>query len=81
MQLAILRRYFKNEDEARALVRELFVSSTDIEPGNLAGTISIHTHRMAFPVNDKAMAELLDELTEQEFCHPETGVKMVFALV
>jgi hypothetical protein len=81
VQLAILRRYLKNKDEARALVRELFVSSADIESDNLAGTISIHIHRMASQVNDKAIAALLGELTEQEFCHPETGVKMVFALV
>ena len=79
--VAILRRHLKNEDEARALVRELFVSSADIEPDNLAGTLTIRIHRMASPVHDKAIAALLGELTEQEFCHPETGAKMIFALV
>jgi len=67
VQLAILRRYLKNKDEARALVRELFVSSGDIEPDNSSGTLSIHIHRMASPVHDKAIAALLGELTEQEF--------------
>ena len=81
MQLAILCRYLKNEDEARALVRELFVSSADIEPDNSAEALSIHIHRMVSPVHDKAIAALLGELTEQEFCHPETGAKMIFALV
>jgi len=79
--VAILRRHLKNEDEARALVRELFVSSADIEPDSLAGTLTIHIHRMASPSHDKAIATLLGELTEQEFCHPETGAKMIFALV
>ncbi len=79
--VAILRRHLKNEDEARALVRELFVSSADIEPDNLAGTLTIRIHRMASPVHDKAIAALLGELTEQKFCHPETGAKMIFALV
>ena len=78
---AILRRHLKNDDEARALVRELFVSSADIEPDNLAGTLTIRIHRMASPAHDNAIAALLGKLTEQEFCHPETGAKMIFALV
>jgi hypothetical protein len=79
--VAILRRHLKNEDEARALVRELFVSSADIEPDTLAETLTIRIHRMASPSHDKAIAALLGELTEQEFCHPETNAKMIFALV
>jgi hypothetical protein len=36
---------------------------------------------MASPVHDRAIAALLDELTQQDFPHPETGAKMTFALV
>lgn len=79
--VAILRRYLNKEDEARALVRELFVSFGDIEPDNVANTLTIRIHRMASPVHDKAIAALLEELTRQEFCHPETGAKMVYTLV
>ena len=68
------------EDEARALVRELFVSSADIVPDELAQTLSIRIHRMASPVHDKAIAGLLEELTKQEFRHPETGAKMIYIL-
>ena len=77
----LLRRYLNKEDEARALVRELFVSSGDIEPDNTAGTLTIRIHRMANPVHDKAIAALLDELTGQAFCHPETGAQLIYALV
>jgi hypothetical protein len=79
--VAILRRHLKKEDEARALVRELFVSSADIEPDDPAGTLTIRIHRMACPAHDKAIAALLGELTKQEFRHPETGAKMIYALV
>jgi hypothetical protein len=79
--VAILRRHLKKEDEARALVRELFVSSADIEPDDFAGTLTIRIHRMACPAHDKAIAALLEELTQQEFRHPETGAKMIYALV
>jgi hypothetical protein len=79
--VTILRHHLKNEEEARALVRELFVSSADIEPDDLAHTLTIRIHRMASPSHDKAISALLDDLTELDFCHPETGAKMIFCLV
>ena len=79
--VTLLRRHLKKEDEARALVRELLVSSGDIEPDNVAKTLTVRIHRMANPGHDKAVAALLQELTEQEFTHPETGAKMIYALV
>jgi hypothetical protein len=36
---------------------------------------------MASPAHDKAVGALLDDLTKLEFCHPETGAKMIFDLV
>lgn len=78
--VAILRRYLNKDDEARALVRELFVSSGDIEPDEIARTLTVRIHRMASPVHDRAIAGLLEELNQQEFCHPETGAKMIYAL-
>ena len=78
--VSILKRYLNKEDEARALARELFVSSGDIEPDVSANTLTIRIHRMASPVHDRAIAGLLDELTRQEFCHPETGSKMIYTL-
>jgi len=79
--VAILRRHLKKEEEARALIRELFISSADIEPNDSAGTRTIRIHRMTCPAHDTAIAMLLEELTRQNFCHPETKAKMIFALV
>ena len=79
--VAILRRHLKKEDEARALVRELFVSSGDIEPDDAAQTLTIRIHRMTNPAHDKAIAGLLEELTAQAFCHPESGARMIYKLV
>jgi len=45
--VALLRRYLKKEDEARALIRELFVSSSDIIPDESAQTLTVRIHRMA----------------------------------
>ena len=79
--VGLLQRHLKNEDEARALVRELLVSSADIEPDDTAKTMTIRVHRMASPVHDKAIAALLHDLTSMEFCHPETGAKMLYSPV
>ena len=51
------------------------------EPDDLAKTLTIKIHRMANPSHDKAVAALLNDLTLAGFCHPETGAKMVYALV
>lgn len=78
--VAILRRHLKKEDEARALVRELFVSSADIDPAEDGKTLTIRIHRMASPAHDEAVAALLQELTAREFRHPETGAIMTYVL-
>jgi hypothetical protein len=79
--VGLLRPHLKKEEEARALVRELFVTSADIEPNDAAKTLTIRVHRMAAPVHDKAIAALLEDLTKLEFRHPETGAKIVYTLV
>ena len=79
--VALLRPHLTKEDEARALVRELFVSSADIDPDDATKTLTIRIHRMASPVHDKAISALLDELTKLDFCHPETGAKLIYTLV
>jgi prepilin-type processing-associated H-X9-DG protein len=79
--VALLRRHLKNEDEARALIRDLFVASADIEPDERAKTLTIRVHHMTNPAQDKAIANLLEELTQQGFCHPESGARMIYALV
>ena len=79
--VALLRRHLKNEAEARALVRDLLVASADIEPDDVAKTLTIRIHHMANKAQDTAVAALLDDLTQQAFCHPETGAKMIYSLV
>ncbi len=78
--VAILRRHLNKEEEARALIRELFVSSGDILPDDVAKTLTIKIHHMASPAHDKAIAALLEELNDQAFIHPETGQRLIYML-
>ena len=70
--LTLLRRHLTNEDDARALILELFVSAVDIQTNSAANTLTVKSHRIASPVHDRAIAALLDELTQQEFPHRKT---------
>ena len=78
--VALLRKHLEKEDEARALIRELFVSSADFAPDEQEKTLTIKIHRMASPVHDRAAGALLDELTSLSFCHPETGMRLIYKL-
>jgi hypothetical protein len=78
--VALLRRHLKNEAEARALIRDLLVASADIDPNDVAKTLTIRIHHIANRTQDTAVAALLDDLTRQAFCHPETGAKMIYTL-
>jgi hypothetical protein len=78
--VGLLRPRLAKEDEARALIRELFVSAADIEPDEKKDTLTIRIHRMACPSHDKAVAALLADLTEAAFRHPETGMRMIYEL-
>jgi len=78
--VGLLRPHLAKEDEARALVRELFVSSADLEPNAKENTLTVRIHRMACPAHDKAMSALLADLTRAAFCHPETGTRLIYTL-
>jgi len=78
--VGLLRPRLAKEDEARALIRELFVSSADLEPDRKENTLTVRIHRMACPAHDKAIAALLDDLTGEAFLHPETGMRMIYKL-
>jgi len=79
--VGILKKHLAKEDDARALAREIFVSSADILPDEKANTLTIRLHRTATAARDRAVEALLAELNESDFMHPETGLRMRYQLV
>jgi len=77
----MLKGYLTKKEEARALIRELFVSDADLVPNQSENILTVKIHRMTQPVNDQAIKKLLDELNQTEFHHPETGMKIVYQMV
>ena len=78
--VGLLRPHLAKEEEARALVRELFVSSADLEPNESENTLTIRIHRMACPAHDQAIGALLAELNQLAFHHPETQARLIYEL-
>jgi len=78
--VGLLRPHLAKEEEARALVRELLVSSADLQPDEQNNTLTIRIHRMACPAHDKAIAALLAQLNQLAFRHPETHARLVYEL-
>ena len=78
--VGLLRPYLAKENEARALIRELFVLAADLQPDLTNNCLYIRIHRMACPAHDKAIGSLLHDITQTNCIHPETGMKMIFEL-
>jgi hypothetical protein len=78
--VGLVRPHLAKEEEARALVRELLVSSADLQPDEQKNTLTIRIHRMACPAHDKAVGALLAELNQLAFHHPETNARVIYEL-
>lgn len=79
--VGLLRTHLTKEEEARALIRELFISSADFEPNETDNTLTVRIHRMTTPAHDKAINALLANLNQLHFRHPETNMQLIYQLV
>jgi hypothetical protein len=76
-----LRQPRARTDDARALLRELFVSAADLCPDETAGTLTVNRHPLGKAGSDRLAAQLAEELKVTETIFPGTKLKMVFQLV
>lgn len=78
--VGLIRSHLSKPDEARALIRELLVSSADIIPNESENMLTIRIHRMVCPAHDKAVSALLNDLNRENYRHPETNARMIYEL-
>ena len=76
----IVREHMTHEDEARALLRELFRADADLEPDPTAHTLTIRVHSFATPRSNRTIQHLLDCLNETEFTYPGTTLQLRYTL-
>ncbi len=78
--MSILRSHLAKKDDARALIRELFVSSADIIPNDKEKTLTIRVHHMTSQAHNKAVQKLFNELNALQFRYPEVNYRMIYEL-
>jgi hypothetical protein len=77
----ILREYIGKKDEARTLVRQIFMTDADIEPDEKEGTLKIKLHNMTNPRNNQYVQQLCKILTESETIFPGTNLRLIYDMV
>jgi hypothetical protein len=68
----------RTEDDGRALVREMLLSSADIVPQVEQKRLLVRVHSLANPRHNKALASLCETLNTLENCYPGTDLTMVY---
>jgi hypothetical protein len=70
--------YAKTEDDGRALVREILLSSADIFPQPEARQLRVCLHSLANPRSNQAVAHLCETLNALALQYPGTNLTLVY---
>lgn len=76
-----LREHLHREDDARALLRRVFVTPANLRPDYDRKTLLVELHRLGSPLQDAAVAKLCEELTATETTFPTTNLRLIFCQV
>lgn len=76
-----LQEYISKKDEARSLVRQIFMTDADIMPDEKNGVLRITIHNMTNPRNNRYVQQLCDVLNSSETLFPGTNLRLVYNLV
>jgi hypothetical protein len=71
----------QRNDDARALLRPVFVTPANLRPDYARGTLTVELHRLGSPLQDAAVAKLCEELTATETIFPTTSLRLVYRQV
>jgi hypothetical protein len=76
----VMRSILAREDDARALLRDVFTSDADLIPDLEAKTLTVRLHHFTNPISDKAVRTLCETLNESETIYPGTEMRMIYKL-
>jgi hypothetical protein len=74
----VAREKLQREDDARALVRQVFSNAVDLQPNPKDKTLTVRLHRLNTQGHDSVLAHLCQELTATETCYPGTELRLIF---
>jgi len=75
------RETLARSDDARALLRRLFLTPANLRPDYAAHTLTVELHRCGSPLQDATVAQLCATLTATETCFPTTNLRLVYRQV
>lgn len=74
----VVREKLQREDDARALVRQVFASAVDLCPNQEQKTLTVRLHRLSTAAHDGVLEHLCAELTASETTFPGTELRLIF---
>lgn len=77
----VVREKLQREEDARALVRQIFTSTVDLCPNLVQKTLTIRLHRLSTAAHDGVLEHLCAELTTTETVFPGTDLRLIFEAV
>jgi len=77
---ATIREKLVRQDDARALLRQIYNTEVDLIPDDRAKTLTICLHHLTQAAHDEAAGYLCEELTATETTFPGTDLRMVYKL-
>ena len=70
--------YARTEDDGRALIREMLLTSADIVPRPEDHRVLVYLHSLANPRSNAALAALCETLNALEVRYPGTDLQLVY---
>jgi predicted nucleic acid-binding Zn-ribbon protein len=78
---SLLREHMaRGEDDARALLRQVFETEADLTPDPTANTLTVKLHHLTQAAHDQAIEKLIADLNATETVFPGTDLKLVYKL-
>ena len=77
----VVREKLQREEDARALVRQVFTSAVDLCPDLAQKTLTVRLHRLSTAAHDGVLEHLCAELTTTETVFPGTELRLIFEAV
>jgi hypothetical protein len=75
---ALTAHYARTDEEGRALIREILLTSADILPQVADHRLLVRVHALANPRSNDALATLCETLTALKVCYPGTDLTLVY---
>lgn len=77
---SLLREHLARDDDARALLRQVFQTEADLTPDPAANELTVRLHHLTQAAHDQAIEKLCAEINATQTVFPGTNLTLVFKL-